>query len=350
MAHQNYLDWLVSHTQTTWWNDSGAPDELTFALEHGATGVTTNPVLSNIALRTNRAYWATQLQEVFAHNLAAEQKAEALTRIVVTHAASQYESIHKKSGKREGYVCAQVNPVLAGDREAMFAMAQRFHAFAPNIAVKLPVTAAGLEVLERCTAQGITVTATVSFCVPQVVQIAEAYRRGIARALGNGVEPGKCFAVIMIGRLDDYLRDVAKDSQADLSESDIQQAGLAVTKRAYKIYQERGYEAVLLIAALRGTHHVTELAGAKLILSIHPTYQKIFLSQDLPCEERIERDISADVIARLEKLPEFVRSYEPDGMMAEEFITYGANQRTLSQFIELGWKPLENFHKEDVLS
>jgi len=348
MAQENYLEWLVSKTNTTWWNDSGAPDELTFALEHGATGVTTNPVLSNIALRTNRAYWAKQLQEVFAHNLAAEQKAEALTRIVVTHAASQYESIYKKTNRCEGYVCAQVNPSLAGDRQAMFAMAQRFHAFAPNIAVKLPVTAAGLDVLEHCTAQGITVTATVSFCVPQVVQIAEAYRRGIARALANDVEPGKCFAVIMIGRLDDYLRDVANDSQADISESDIQQAGLAATKRAYKIYQERGYEAVLLIAALRGTHHVTELAGAKLIMSIHPTYQKILLAQDLPREERIEREIPADVIARLEKLPEFVRSYEPDGMAAEEFITYGANQRTLSQFIELGWKPLENFHKEDM--
>ena len=78
-------------------------------------------------------------------------------------------------------------------------------------------------------------------------------------------------------------------------------------------------------------------------MSIHPKYQEIFLSQDLPREERIEREISADVIARLQQLPEFVRSYEPDGMAAEEFITYGATQRTLSQFTEIGWKALENF-------
>ena len=205
MTQQNYLEWLVSTTNTTWWNDSGSPEELSFALEHGATGVTTNPVLSNVALRANREYWAAQLQDVLAQKLPPEQQAEALTRIVVTHAASQYAFIYENTAKREGYVCAQVNPALAGDREAMFAMAQRFHAFAPNIAVKLPVTAAGLDVLERCTAQGITVTATVSFCVPQVVQIAEAYRRGIEHAQRNGVELGKCFAVIMIGRLDDYL-------------------------------------------------------------------------------------------------------------------------------------------------
>ncbi|MBD3307731.1 transaldolase, partial [candidate division KSB3 bacterium] len=242
-----------------------------------------------------------------------------------------------------GYVCSQVNPALAGDRDAMLAMARRFHAFAPNIAVKLPVTAAGLDVLESCTAEGITVTATVSFCVPQVVQIAESHRRGIKRAKANGVEPGKCFSVIMIGRLDDYLRDVAHDYQADISEADIQQAGLAATKRAYAIYQERGYEAILLIAALRGTAHITELIGADLIMSIHPKYQQIFLSEDMPREERIEREIPADVIGRLRTLPEFVRSYEPDGMTPKEFIAYGATQRTLAQFAETGWKPLESF-------
>jgi hypothetical protein len=31
-----------------------------------------------------------------------------------------------------------------------------------------------------------------------------------------------------------------------VSEGDICQAGLAVTKRAYQVYQQRGYEAVLL--------------------------------------------------------------------------------------------------------
>ena len=344
MSKENYLKWLVDNTKTTWWNDSGDPDELTYALEHGATGVTTNPVLSNVALRANRDYWATQLQDVLSKNLPAEQQAEALIRIVVTHAAAQYKSVYDKTNGREGYVCAQVNPALAGDRDAMLAMARRFHSFAPNIAVKLPVTAAGLDVLETCTSEGITVTATVSFCVPQVVQIAESYRRGIKRAKDNGVEPGKCFSVIMIGRLDDYLKDVAKDAKAALSEFDIQQAGLAATKRAYAIYQERGYKAVFIIAALRGTHHITELVGADLIMSIHPKYQEMFLSRKMPREKRIGKEISAEVIDRLMKLPEFVRSYEPDGMTPEEFITYGATQRTLTQFAEIGWKQLESFH------
>ena len=49
-----------------------------------------------------------------------------------------------------------------------------------------------------------------------------------------------------------------------VSDADIRQAGLAVTKRAYAIYQERAYEAVLLVAALRGPYHLTEMAGASI--------------------------------------------------------------------------------------
>ncbi|UCG58604.1 MAG: hypothetical protein JSU70_03650, partial [Phycisphaerales bacterium] len=253
---------------------------------------------------------------------------------------------HAESAGRMGYVCAQVNPLRAGERKAMLAMARRYHGWAPNIAVKLPATAAGLDVLEDCTAEGITATLTISYTVPQVIAIAERHRQGIRRAKQNGVEPGRCFAVIMIGRLDDYLRDVAHDCRADIVESDIRQAGLAVSKRAYSIYKQRGYEAMLIVAALRGTYHMTELAGAEIIMSIAPPYQEMLLSEELPCEERIDTEIPSEVVERLSTLPEFVRAYEPEGMQPEDFITYGVTQKTLAQFHEGGWKLLENFRLE----
>ena len=45
-----------------------------------------------------------------------------------------------------------------------------------------------------------------------------------------------------------------------------------------------------------------------------------------------------DVVERLSQMPEFERAYEPDGMDPSEFIGFGATQRTLSQFSEVGWK------------
>ncbi|HOQ45117.1 MAG TPA: transaldolase family protein [Bryobacteraceae bacterium] len=342
MQNGTYLNWVITNTKTKWWHDSADPAELDLGLERGAVGVTTNPFLTNTTLAKNKAAWGDHIAEVLGQKLPPEQKAEALMRGVVTAAAKKLLPEYERSGGKMGYVCAQVNPARAGERDCMLPMARRFHSWAPNIAVKLPVTAAGLDVLEDCVAEGITTTATVSFTVPQVVAVAERHRKGIARAKEKGIEPGKCFAVIMIGRLDDYLREVARDSYPGIEESDIRQAGLAVTKRAYKIYQERGYEAVLLIAALRGEYHLTELAGADLVMSIHPTMQGPFVSRDLPREERIDREVPAEVIQKLSRMREFVRAYEPDGMKPEEFISYGATQRTLSQFCEVGWKQLES--------
>lgn len=343
MAEDTYLNWLIRNTKTSWWHDSAEAVELERGIECGCVGVTTNPFLSNVAMVKDRALWSADIGAVLAQKLPSEAKAEALVRIAVMRTAEKMMPEFESSGGERGLVCAQVNPLRAGDRDCMQAMARRFHAWAPNIAVKLPGTFAGLDVLEECIAEGITCTATVSFTVPQVIAIAERHRRGIARAKQNGVKPGKCFAVIMIGRLDDFLREVAHDNKAHVSEADIQQAGLAVTKRAYKIFRERGYEAVLLVAALRGSYHLTEIAGADLIMSIAPAFQQVFVTKEFPREETIERPIEADVIDRLRTMPEFVRAYEPDGMAEEEFVGFGATQRTLSQFCEVGWKLLEAF-------
>ena len=107
-----YLNWLLENTPTTWWHDSADVAELDLALSRGASGVTTNPFLSALALQSSRGHWSSDIDAVLARNLPAAEKAEALMRIAVTHAA----------GKSSGYVCAQVNPLRAGDREVKVAI------------------------------------------------------------------------------------------------------------------------------------------------------------------------------------------------------------------------------------
>jgi transaldolase len=339
---ETYLGWLVNHTPTCWWHDSAEPSELDRALERGAVGVTTNPVLASVAVQKGRELWKAAIDGTLARNLPAETKAEALMQVAVTEAAGKLRPVFEATGGKSGLVCAQVNPARAGDRDCMHAMARRFTAWAPNIAVKLPATSAGLDVLEECVAEGITTTATVSFTVPQAIAIAERHRAGIARAKKRGTAPGRCFAVVMIGRLDDYLREAAHDARTEVSERDICQAGLAVVKRTYSLYKDRRYDAVLLVAALRGDYHLTELAGADLVMSIHPAYQDGFVAGDLPREPRIDSAVPSAVIERLQQLPDFVRAYEPDGMEPGEFIRFGLTQRTLAQFSE-SWRQLEQY-------
>ncbi|MHB9034491.1 MAG: transaldolase family protein [Anaerolineae bacterium] len=341
MSGTTYFDWLVKETPTKWWHDSADPAELSKALTMGISGVTTNPVLTNRAIRSNPGHWDTAGATKGITD--PEERAQVLYELVARETAGRLEPIYRTSGGNDGYVCAQVNPSRAGERERMLVMARRFHNFAPNIAVKLPVTAAGLDVLEECVASGITVTATISFTVPQVLAVAERHRTASLRAEKNGIVPGKCFAVVMVGRVDDYLREIAADAQADVRESDIVQAGIAIVKRAYQIFQQKGYTAVLLPAALRGVNQMQELAGARLVMSIHPKVQAMILTANLVREERINVPVADDVLARLSTLTEFKKAYEPDGLAPEQFAAFGLTQRTLSQFIETGWSGLESY-------
>lgn len=342
MSYPTYFHWLVNETPTTWWNDSADPAELDQALTMEISGVTTNPILNARAIRSNPGHW--DIAGATKGITDPEERAQRLMSLVVRETAGKLEPVYQRTNGEHGYVCAQVNPSRAGERDPMFKMALRFHALAPNIAVKLPVTAAGLDVLEECVAQGITVTGTVSFTVAQVLAVAERHRLGSLRAVKNHITPGKCFAVVMIGRLDDYLREIAADAQANVLESDIIQAGIAVVKRAYAIFLEREYQAVLLPAALRGVNQMTELSGARLVMSIHPKVQGMILSGNLPREPRIAIPVAADVLTRLCTLPEFVRAYEPDGLKPAEFAAFGLTQRTLASFIETGWLPLETYN------
>jgi transaldolase len=338
---KSYLQWLAEETTTKWWHDSADPEELKKGLIHKACGATTNPVLVATTLKTSGEYWRSKHQALPSNP---KERAETLLKCVVQDAAKSLEDQYHRTGGKYGYVCAQVDPNLAADADRMIDAAKKFSAWAPNISIKLPATSAGLDALEECVSRGISVTATISFSVPQVVAIAEKHKKGQAKAAKAGVNPGRCFAVIMIGRLDDYLRDAAKDVNANVEESDITQAGIAITKRAYAILTQGGYQAEIIVAALRGTYHVETMTGANVIMSVHPSCQKLLLADGVPRKShQIDVPVDPKVITRLMKIKEFARAYEPDGMTAGEFIAWGLTQRTLSQFIWAGWSCLENY-------
>jgi transaldolase len=77
--------------------------------------------------------------------------------------------------------------------------------------------------------------------------------------------------------------------------------------------------------------------------SLHPRVQKMVLEANPKKELRIGVPVDPKVIARLMNIPEFVRAYEPEGLKKHEYFTFGVTQKTLSQFVETGWAPLETY-------
>lgn len=338
MTENKYLQWLSSSTSSVYWHDSAIISELDEAIGNGAAGVTTNPFLAQATLHAGRDFWRQQGVDVDPA-LEGDARVEALMR-GITGLILKKVTPFRAHGFGKGYCCAQLNPNKPGQAAYMIEQAKRYAQWAGNIVIKCPATRAGIEVYEECAALGYNVAATVSFTVPQVLAVGEAFQRGAARARAQGLQPGLGIAVLMVGRLDDYLRDVMQDSRSIATEADIVWSGLAAIKRAYQIFGERNYECVLMPAGCRGPYHITELAGARMIMSIAPKIAGQLAQVQEPFGERIQIPVGQETIERLLTMPEFVKAYEPDGMTPNEFITFGSTNRTLTQFCDNGWNQL----------
>lgn len=343
MSEHAYLKWF-STTDSIYWHDSAIRAEQVDAFGNGAVGMTTNPFLIQSTLNNNREFWADRLAKL-PKGLKGDEKAMELIHLVTGYYLEEARPIFEKGNPGEGYICAQTNPLKCGDADYMIEQLKKYGEWAPNLVIKVPATNAGIEAYEEGVALGLNMAATVSFTVPQVLAVGEAAARGIERAKANGVKPGLTAAVLMAGRLDDYLRDVAHDTKAAVSESDITQAGIACLKKAYGIFNERGYETFILPAGMRGANQVYEMAGARMIFSIAPKISSL-VAKDAPQEERVNVPVAQDVIDRLMTMPEFRKAYLEDGMTRDEFMAYGATNRTIDQFINDGWNMLTAYNYE----
>jgi transaldolase len=138
----------------------------------------------------------------------------------------------------------------------------------------------------------------------------------------------------MVGRTDDWMHVVTKRDGITVNPSYLPWAGVAVFKQAYSIYEERGFRARLLAAAYRHHLHWSELIGADAILTIPSTWQKLFNSSQIEVRERMHDPVDPEIVTELkDRIPDFRRAYEPDGLTPAQFDTYGATVRTLRGFI-----------------
>ena len=87
--------------------------------------------------------------------------------------------------------------------------------------------------------------------------------------------------VLMIGRLDDWMKVVIERDGLAVDPAAPNWAGIAVFKRTYDIFRERGYRSRLLAAAYRHPLHWTELVGGDVAMTITPSWQARFDASDI---------------------------------------------------------------------
>ena len=128
--------------------------------------------------------------------------------------APSLQAIFEQQQGRNGRLSIQTDPRFYRDPDAILRQAVRFHALAPNIVVKIPVTEAGITAIEEATSLGISINATVCFSVPQCIAVAEAVGRGLTRreAEHKDISTMGPVCTIMVGRLDDWLKVIADET------------------------------------------------------------------------------------------------------------------------------------------
>jgi transaldolase len=313
--------------------------ELEYAISHGAVGATTNPPIVLGVLRKEFDAWKEPLRQLIVDKpMATEDEiAWKLIEKVGLRGAEILLPVFKRERGLKGRLSIQTNPVNYMDASRLAEQAVYFAGLAPNIQVKIPVTAAGVAAIEEATRLGVNVNATVSFTVPQAIAVAEAVERGLDRRAkeGRDVSMIRPVCTIMIGRTDDFLKHVAKRDKVVTTPGYLDWCGIAVIKKAYGIYKKRGYRARLLAAAYRHHLHWSELIGGDVVLTIPHEYQVLFNNSDIEVKPRMDDPVDPGIVADLyRKLPDFRRAYDEDGLSVAEFDHYGATIRTLRSFIE----------------
>ncbi len=330
------MDKLLEMTQkfpTQYWNDSCSIKELTYALERGATGATTNPVIVKGVLDSELDNYKDLIKQlILAHPYASEDEISWMViEKMAIDGAHLLEPLFD-TDKGTGRLSIQTNTKFYNNAEKLIEQALYFSTLAPNLHIKMPATAAGIEAFEEVTYRGVSINATVSFTATQALAVAEAVERGLARRTAEGLDNSKLNPVctIMVGRIDDWLKQVAEKENLAIDPCALNFAGIACMKKAYGIYKEKGYKTKLLAAAYRSHLQWSEFIGGDLLMTIPYKYQKRFNSSDVEVISRIDHPVDPAIIAELRKMPDFIKAY--DHMEIKDFDTYGAVNVTMEQF------------------
>ncbi len=328
----------IATTATDIWNDSCALDELDYAISFGAVGATANPTIVADVWKKEPAHWRARVRELAVARPDASEAdlAWAIVDEMSTRAAPLLLPAFEAHAGRQGRLSTQTDPTLHRSVAGMVAHGVHFAGLAPNIIVKFPATSAGIEAIEEASARGVSVNTTVCFSVAQAIAAAEAIDRGIRRReqAGESTEQMGPVVTIMMGRIEDWLRVQTERDGIVVDPAALPWSGVAVFKRAYGIFRERGFRARLLGAAIRHHYHWSELIGGDVVITLPYAWQRRFNASSIEVRPRMDEPVDPAIVGELAaRFPDFVRAFEPDGLSRSEFDAFPPTARTLRSFI-----------------
>jgi transaldolase len=207
--------------------------------DRNVVGITTNPTIFAHALARGHAY----NEQITALAKAGATAAEAVFEITTDDVATACDilrPVHDATGGLDGWVSIEVSPTSAHDAMATMDEANRLVAKIgrPNVYIKIPATAKGLEAITAAIANGISVNVTLIFSLDRYRAVIDAYLTGLERANVAGLDLSRIRSVasFFVSRvdteIDGRLDAIGTETAGALRSS----AGVANARLAYELF------------------------------------------------------------------------------------------------------------------
>jgi transaldolase len=204
--------------------------------DDGVTGVTSNPTIFAKAITGSSDY------DDAIGRIASRGRASPLDVFYelaladIRMAADLFAPVYEQTDRADGFVSFELEARLAHDVHRSIAAAQNLveRIGRPNVMIKIPGTAEGVEVVEELTAAGINVNITLLFSVEMYWNVALAYLAGLERRLAAGlpVDHIASVASFFVSRIDTVVDPLLPDG------SPLQgRVAIANAKRAYQHFR-----------------------------------------------------------------------------------------------------------------
>ena len=218
------------------WITSG---EIERWVERGVRGITSNPSIFQKAMDTGHDY-DEQLGDLVGSGQSIEDAYWELVVADIRDALRILRPVYDDANGGDGHVSVEVDPKLARDRGATEAAARHLDDLIsePNLLVKIPATAPGVDAISQMIAESRSINVTLIFSLVRYGEVIDAYLSGLERVDGD-LSGISSVASFFISRVDTEVdRRLAAIGTTEANEL---QGTAAVTQGqlAYQLFRDR---------------------------------------------------------------------------------------------------------------